>query len=210
MRSARFPADAKGWPSASGKVLNFFAARLPELVGGSADLTPSNKTWIEGSPAFQADTPEGRNFHFGVREHGMGASVNGMALHGGVIPYGGSFLIFSDYMRPAIRLSALAEYPSIWIFTHDSIGLGEDGPASPSSTWLRCGRSNLIVLRPADASEVVEAWRIAIARRNGPTLLALTRQDVPTLDRSVYNPASDLRRGAYVLADLGGDKPEPS
>jgi transketolase len=207
-----FPADAKGMATriSSGKALNFFAARLPELVGGSADLTPSNKTWIDGSSAFQAETPEGRNFHFGVREHGMGAAVNGMALHGGVIPYGGTFLIFSDYMRPAIRLSALAEYPSIWIFTHDSIGLGEDGPTHQPIEHLAALRAipNLIVLRPAEANEVVEAWRYAIARRDGPTVLALTRQDVPTLDRSVYNPASGLHRGAYVLADLGGEKPE--
>ena len=113
---------------ASGKVLNTFASRVPEIMGGSADLAPSNKTWIDGSVSFQASTPAGRNFHFGVREHAMGAIVNGMAVHGGVIPYGGTFLVFSDYMRPAIRLSALSHYPSIWVFTHDSIGVGEDGP----------------------------------------------------------------------------------
>jgi transketolase len=207
-----FPADPKGMATriASGKALNFFAARLPELMGGSADLAPSNKTWIDGSPSFQAATPEGRNLHFGVREHAMGAVVNGMALHGGLIPYGGTFLVFSDYMRPALRISALAEYPSIWIFTHDSIGLGEDGPTHQPIEHLAALRAipNLVVLRPADANEVVEAWRLAIARRDGPTVLALTRQNVPTLDRAKYNPANGLSRGAYILADLGSTTPD--
>ena len=207
-----FTADAKGAATraTSGKVLNALAARLPELIGGSADLAPSNKTWIDGSPSFQAATPEGRNLHFGVREHAMGSVVNGMALHGGVIPYGGTFLVFSDYMRPAIRLSALSEYPSIWIFTHDSIGLGEDGPTHQPIEQLASLRAipNLVVLRPADANEVSEAWKVAIARRNGPTLLALTRQNVPILDRQIYAPASSLTYGAYVLADLGDGSPE--
>lgn len=207
-----FPADAKGMATrvSSGKVLNALAARIPELIGGSADLTPSNKTWIEGSPSFQAHSPQGRNFHFGVREHAMGAIVNGMALHGGVIPYGGTFLVFSDYMRPAIRLSALSKYPSIWVFTHDSIGVGEDGPTHQPVEHLAALRSipNLVVIRPADANEVREAWVVAIERRGGPTALILTRQDVPTLDRQVYAPASGLRRGAYVLADLGDGQPQ--
>jgi transketolase len=207
-----FSADPKGIATrvTSGKVLNFFAARLPELMGGSADLAPSNKTWIDGSPSFQPETPEGRNLHFGVREHAMGAAVNGMGLHGGVIPYGGTFLIFSDYMRPAVRLSALSEYPSIWVYTHDSIGLGEDGPTHQPIEHLATLRAipNMVVIRPADANEVVEAWRTAIARRDGPTALVLTRQNVPTLDRSVYTPARGLERGAYVLADLGGSQPE--
>jgi transketolase len=207
-----YPADPKGTATrvSSGKVLNFFASRLPELMGGSADLAPSNKTWIDGSPSFQQETPEGRNLHFGVREHAMGAAVNGMGLHGGVIPYGGTFLIFSDYMRPAVRLSALSEYPSIWVYTHDSIGLGEDGPTHQPIEHLAALRAipNLVLIRPADANEVVEAWRTAIARRDGPTALALTRQNVPTLDRSIYAPARGLEKGAYVLADLGDGPPE--
>ena len=207
-----FPMDAKGIATrnSSGKVLNALAGRLPELIGGSADLAPSNKTWIDGSPSFQKKTPDGRNFHFGVREHAMGALVNGMALHGGVIPYGGTFLIFSDYMRPAIRLSALSEYPSIWVFTHDSIGLGEDGPTHQPVEQLAALRAipNLVVIRPADANEVIEAWKIAIQRRNGPTALALTRQNVPTLDRKIFSPSEGLQYGAYVLADLGEENPE--
>ena len=207
-----FPADAKGMATrvSSGKVLNALATRLPELTGGSADLAPSNKTWINDSPSFQMDTPEGRNFHFGVREHAMGALVNGMFLHGGVIPYGGTFLVFSDYMRPAIRLSALSGYASIWVFTHDSIGLGEDGPTHQPVEQLASLRAipNLAVIRPADANETAEAWKAAISRRNAPTLLAFTRQNVPTLDRSIYAPASGLQHGAYVLADLGDGKPE--
>jgi transketolase len=207
-----FPADPKGMATrvASGKVLNALAERFPELIGGSADLSPSTKTIISGSPAFQAGSPEGRNFHFGVREHGMGAAVNGMAMHGGVIPYGATFLIFSDYMRPAVRLSALSEYPSIWIFTHDSIGLGEDGPTHQPVEHLASLRAmpNLVVIRPADANETTEAWKVAVERRDGPTALVLTRQNVPTLDRSMFSPASELRRGAYVLADFGEDEPE--
>lgn len=207
-----FPADAKGVATrnASGKILNALAAKLPELMGGSADLEPSNKTWIEGSLSFQPDSPEGRNMHFGVREHGMGSIVNGMGLHGGLIPYGATFLIFSDYMRPPIRLSALSEYPSIWIFTHDSIGLGEDGPTHQPIEQLASLRAipKMVVLRPADANETTEAWKVAIQRRKGPTALALTRQNVPTLDRTIYAPADGLQRGAYVLADLGDSEPE--
>jgi len=191
-------------------VLNVLAERIPELMGGSADLAPSTKTIILGSLAFQAGSPEGRNFHFGVREHGMGATVNGMALHGGVIPYGATFLIFSDYMRPSVRLSALSHYPCIWIFTHDSIGLGEDGPTHQPVEHLASLRAmpNMVVIRPADANEVTEAWNVAVERREGPTLLALTRQNVPTLDRNLFTPASELRRGAYVLADFGDGNPE--
>ncbi len=194
--------------AASGKVLNALAARLPELIGGSADLAPSNLTWINGSPAFQKDSPQGRNFHFGVREHAMGGIVNGMAVNGGVIPYGGTFLVFSDYMRPAIRLSALSHYPSIWIYTHDSIGLGEDGPTHQPVEHLAALRAipNLVTIRPADANEVREAWKVAIARRDGPTALIFSRQAMPTLDRKVYGPAEGLQRGAYVLADLGKGK----
>ncbi|OGO14376.1 MAG: transketolase [Chloroflexi bacterium RBG_16_47_49] len=207
-----FPADTKGMATraASGKVINILAGRLPELMGGSADLTPSNNTWIKDIPDFQKHTPEGRNFHFGVREHGMGSIINGMAVHGGVIPYGGTFLIFSDYMRPAVRLSALSHYPSIWIYTHDSIGLGEDGPTHQPVEHLAALRAipNLVVIRPADANEVTEAWKIAISRRDGPTALILTRQTIPVLDRSIYAPADGLGRGAYVLADIGDSEPE--
>lgn len=207
-----FDADPKGMATraASGKVLNALAARMPELIGGSADLAPSNVTWINGSPAFEKESPQGRNFHFGVREHGMGAVVNGMAVYGGVIPYGGTFLIFSDYMRPAIRLSALSHYPSIWVYTHDSIGLGEDGPTHQPVEHLAALRAipDLVIIRPADANEVREAWKVAIARRDGPTALVFSRQAIPTLDRKVYSPAEGLQRGAYVLADLGKGKPE--
>jgi transketolase len=207
-----FPSDSKGMATrvASGKVLNALAERIPELMGGSADLAPSTKTIISGSPAFQAGSPEGRNFHFGVREHAMGAVVNGMVLHGGVIPYGATFLVFSDYMRPSVRLSALSHYPSIWIFTHDSIGLGEDGPTHQPVEHLASLRAmpDMVVIRPADANEVAEAWKVAIERREGPTLLVLTRQNVPTLDRGMFGPASGLRQGAYVLADFGDGDPE--
>jgi transketolase len=207
-----FPADAKGIAtrSASGKMLNALAPKLPELLGGSADLAPSNNTWLEGFPEFQKDSPAGRNFHFGVREHGMGAVVNGMALHGGLIPYGATFLVFSDYMRGALRISALSHYPSIWVFTHDSIGVGEDGPTHQPVEHLAALRAipHMLVLRPCDANETVEAWKVAIARRDGPTVLALTRQPLPTLDRTIYAPASDLKRGAYVLANIGDKEPE--
>jgi len=207
-----FPADAKGLATrvSSGKVINALAAKLPELLGGSADLAPSTKTWIDGVPAFQPETPGGRNFHFGVREHAMGSVVNGMAVHGGLIPYGATFLAFADYMRPPIRLSALSHYPSIWVFTHDSIGVGEDGPTHQPVEHLASLRAipNLVVLRPADANETAAAWKVAVQRRNGPTLLALTRQNLPTLDRSKYAPADGLERGAYVLADLGSGAPE--
>jgi len=207
-----FPADAKGIATrvSSGKVLNSLAGRMPELFGGSADLAPSNKTWIDGSPAFQAGTPHGRNFHFGVREHCMGSVVNGIALHGGFVPYGGTFLVFSDYMRPAIRLSALAKYPSIWVYTHDSIGVGEDGPTHQPVEHLAALRAipGLVVIRPCDANEVREAWIEAITRRHGPTALILTRQNVPTLDRQIYDDASGLHKGAYILADIGDNEPE--
>jgi transketolase len=206
-----FPADAKGMATrvASGKTINALAKKLPELIGGSADLTPSNKTWIDESTSFQPDTRSGRNLHFGVREHAMGAIINGMVAHGGIIPFSGSFLMFSDYMRPAIRLSALSRHGSIWIFSHDSIGVGEDGPTHQPIEHLASLRAipNLIVIRPGDANEVVEAWKIAVSNREGPTVIALTRQNVPVLDRNKYASASSVKRGAYVLADLGG-KPE--
>ncbi len=207
-----FEPDPKGIATraASGKVINALAERLPELVGGSADLTPSNNTWINSSTAFQADNRLGRYLHFGVREHGMGAVINGMTLHGGVIPYCGTFLVFSDYMRPAVRISALSHIPSIWVYTHDSIGLGEDGPTHQPVEHLAALRAipNLVVIRPADANEVREAWIAALRNRHQPTAFALTRQAVPVLDRTTFAPASGLHRGAYVLADLGGAKPQ--
>ncbi len=207
-----FPADEKGMATriASGKVLNALASKVPELLGGSADLAPSTKTWLDGFAPFEPETPGGRNFHFGVREHGMGAIVNGMAVHGGLIPYGATFLTFADYMREPIRLSALSHYPSIWVFTHDSIGVGEDGPTHQPVEQLASLRAmpNLTVIRPADANETAYAWKLAIENRHGPTLLALTRQNVATLDRTIYAPASGLEKGAYVLADLGGGSPD--
>lgn len=207
-----FSPDPKGIATrvSSGKVLNALAKKIPELFGGSADLAPSNKTWIDDAPSFQAESPQGRNFHFGVREHAMGAIVNGIAVHGGLIPYGGTFLVFSDYMRPAIRLSALSHYPSIWVFTHDSIGVGEDGPTHQPVEHLAALRAipNLVVLRPGDANEVREAWKIAIERRDAPTALILTRQNVPTIDRNIYASADGVRFGAYVLADIGDGSPE--
>jgi transketolase len=207
-----FPADEKGMATriASGKVLNALAAKVPELLGGSADLAPSTKTWMDGLPAFEPETPGGRNFHFGVREHAIGAIVNGMAVHGGLIPFGATFLAFADYMREPIRLSALSHYPSIWVFTHDSIGVGEDGPTHQPVEQLASLRAipNLTVIRPADANETAAAWMLAIERRHGPTLLALTRQNVPTLDRKTFAPADGLDKGAYVLADLGEGDPD--
>ncbi len=207
-----FPADAKGMATraASGKTLNALAARIPELIGGSADLAPSNNTWLEGYPDFQSTTPQGRNFHFGVREHGMGAIVNGMALHGGVIPYGATFLVFSDYMRGAIRLSALSHNPSIWVFTHDSIGVGEDGPTHQPVEHLAALRAipNLVVIRPCDANETVAAWRFAIAHRAGPTALILTRQNLPTFEPANFSTITGVERGAYILADIGDEEPE--
>jgi transketolase len=207
-----FPADVKGLATraASGKALNAFAKVVPELMGGSADLAPSNKTWLEGEVAFQSDSPAGRNFHFGVREHAMGSAVNGMALHGGVIPYGATFLVFSDYMRPAIRLSAISHLGSIWVFTHDSIGVGEDGPTHQPVEHVSALRliPNLVTLRPGDANETAYAWKVAIERRDGPTALALSRQGVPTLDRSKFASAAGVEKGAYVLADLGDKTPE--
>jgi transketolase len=208
-----FPADAKGLATraSSGKVLNAIAERLPELVGGSADLAPSTVTWMNNSPAFGPDSHEGRNIHFGVREHGMGAVVNGMAYHGGVIPFGATFMVFSDYMRPPLRVAALSHLGAISVFTHDSIGVGEDGPTHQPVEQMAALRAipNLIVLRPADANEVREAWQVAIENRHRPTALVLTRQNLPTLDRAVYAPAGGLHKGAYVLADLGASQGKP-
>ncbi len=194
---------------ASGKVINAIAPRLPLLIGGSADLAPSTDTLMKGFADFGTQ-PGGRNMHFGVREHGMGAALNGMALHGGVIPYGATFLIFSDYMRPSIRLAALMEQRVIYVFTHDSIGLGEDGPTHQPVEQLSALRAipNLTVIRPCDGNETAEAWRAALLRKDGPTALALTRQNLPHLDRTVYASASGLHRGAYILADAPNGQPD--
>ncbi len=208
-----YPANPKGIATrnSSGQVLNAFAKNIPWLIGGAADLAPSTKTRLtfEGAGDFEADNYGGRNFHFGVREHAMGAILNGMATVK-VRPYGSGFLIFSDYGRPAIRLAALMELPVIYVFTHDSIGVGEDGPTHQPVEQLPSLRAipGLIVLRPADANEVIEAWKVILQLHHQPAVLVLTRQDLPTLDRTKYAPASGLARGAYVLADAPGGKPE--
>jgi len=208
-----FPPDDKGMAtrSASGKVMNAIAPRLPQLTGGSADLDPSTKTYLDDLGDFQPDTPAGRNIHFGVREHAMGAIANGMAAHGGCLPYTATFLIFSDYMRPPMRLAALSALHVVHVFTHDSIALGEDGPTHQPVEQLANLRAvpNLTVLRPCDANETAEAWRVAVETRAAPVTLVLTRQEVPTLDRSRYAAADGLRRGAYVL-DAGGGAGDPS
>jgi transketolase len=207
-----FSSDAKGVAArvASGKVIAALSRSVPELVGGSADLTDSNKTRIPDTGALAAGRYDGRYLHFGVREHGMGAVLNGMALHGGLRPFGGTFLVFSDYMRPAIRLAAMTGLPVIYVFSHDSIGLGEDGPTHQPVEHLAALRAipNLWIIRPADANETVEAWKAAMARQDGPTALVLSRQSLPTLDRDRLAPAAGLARGAYVLREASGERPE--
>ena len=202
-----FPADPKGEATrvVSGELLNLFAPRLPELVGGSADLAPSNNTLLRGEADSLPATPGGRNLRFGVREHAMGAILNGLALTGGLRPYGGTFLVFSDYLRPAVRLAALMRLPVVYVFTHDSILLGEDGPTHQPVEQLAALRAipGLVVLRPADANETVAAWRVALARRDGPTALALTRQQVPVLPGSAERAPEGVARGGYVLAETG-------
>lgn len=195
--------DAMATREASGKVLNAIAPHLPTLIGGSADLTPSNNTAIKGATDMQPATPEGRYIRFGVREHAMGSIMNGLALTEGLIPYGGTFLIFSEYMRPPIRLAALMGVRPIYVFTHDSIGVGEDGPTHQPVEQLASLRAipNLIVLRPADANETAEAWKIAVEHRSGPVALILTRQKLPTMDRTKFAAASNTAKGAYVLAE---------
>jgi transketolase len=221
-----FPPDAKGLAtrSAGGQVINAIASHLPCLTGGSADLNPSTNTALKGKGNFQCpglddetiqgsvSGPwgyEGANMAFGVREHAMGSILNGMALHGGLLPYGSTFLIFSDYMRPAIRLAALMKLHIIYIFTHDSIGIGEDGPTHQPVEQLSNLRAipGLTVMRPADGNETVEAWRMAIEYKDGPVAIILTRQNVPMIDRTKFNPAKGLRRGAYILIDSPLGKP---
>jgi transketolase len=207
-----FSPDSKGMATraASGKVLNAIAPNLPNLLGGSADLAPSNKTLINGEEHFRVGHYGSRNFHFGVREHGMGSILNGMALHRGLIPYGGTFLIFSDYMRPPIRLAAMMGLKVIYVFTHDSIGLGEDGPTHQPIEQLAGLRAvpDLTVIRPCDANETAEAWRFALKQKKGPVALALSRQGVPILDRQICASSAGLRHGAYILRDAEGGKPE--
>jgi transketolase len=208
-----FPADAKGLATrdSSGKVLNVLARNIPWLLSGSADLAPSTKTRITSESAgdLEADNPGGRNMHFGIREHAMGAILNGLSL-AKVRPSGSTFLIFSDYARPAIRLSAIMELPVIWVFTHDSIGVGEDGPTHQPVEQLASLRAvpGLIVLRPADANEVVQAWRVIMQLHHEPAAIVLTRQALPTLDRTKYAPATGVAKGAYVLADATDGKPD--
>ncbi len=188
---------------ASGKVLNAIAPHLSTLIGGSADLAPSNNTFLKGMPEYQAGVYTGRNFHFGVREHAMGSILNGLALTDGIIPYGGTFLVFSDYMRPPIRMAALMGIRPIYVFTHDSIGLGEDGPTHQPVEQFAALRAipNVTFIRPADATETSVAWKIAIEHKSGPVALALSRQKMPIIDRSRYTSAENLAKGAYVLAE---------
>jgi transketolase len=208
-----FPADPNGVASrdSSARVLNAIAPRLPWLLGGAADLAPSTKTRLtfEGAGDFEADDYGGRNFHFGIREHAMGSICNGLSLSK-LRPYGSGFLIFSDYMKPPIRLGAIMELPVVYAFTHDSIGVGEDGPTHQPVEQLAALRSipGLIVLRPADANEVAEAWRVVLGLKHEPACLILSRQNLPTFDRGRYAPASGVRRGAYVLADAANGKPD--
>ncbi|RKX94917.1 MAG: transketolase [Spirochaetes bacterium] len=194
---------------ASGAVINGVAPVITNLIGGSADLAPSTNTYMKGIEEQQANTPQGRNIRFGVREHAMGAIVNGMAYHGGLIPFGSTFLVFSDYMRGAVRVSALSKLHTIWVYTHDSVWLGEDGPTHQSVEHLAALRAipGLTVIRPADANETSEAWKIAL-KCKGPVALALSRQGLPILDRSKYPGAENLKKGAYILKDAEGSKPD--
>ncbi len=222
-----FPADSKGMKTrvAAGKVMAAIAPNLPSLMGGSADLDPSTHTQLKGAGDFESSDRAsgdrqgssgggwnyaGRNLHFGIREHGMGAILNGMAVHGGIIPYGATFLIFSDYMRPPMRLAAMMKQHVIYVFTHDSIALGEDGATHQPVEQIANLRAvpGLVVVRPCDANEAAEAWRVAIESRDRPVALILTRQDVPTLDRSRYAPAAGLKQGAYILAEAANGRPQ--
>lgn len=207
----QFAPDEKGLATraASGKVLNAIAAHLPNLIGGSADLAPSTKTVIREAADFNPDSPSGRNLRFGVREHAMGSILNGMALTGGLIPYGATFLVFSDYMRPPMRMAAMMGLRAIYVLTHDSIGVGEDGPTHQPVEHLTALRSipGLTVIRPADANETAMAWRCAVEQVTGPTALILTRQNLPTLDRQKLAPAAGLARGAYILSEPKDEEP---
>jgi transketolase len=222
-----FPSDPKGMATraAGGRIMNALASRIPSLIGGSADLNPSTNTALKGRGNFQCPREDekavqgaesgswsysGANIFFGVREHAMGGILNGMALHGGLLPYGSTFLIFSDYMRPAIRLAAMMKLHLIYIFTHDSIALGEDGPTHQPIEQLSSLRAmpGLTVIRPADANEVAEAWKVALQHQEGPVALIMSRQAIPVIDRIRFKPAGGLSRGAYILADSEPEKPE--
>jgi transketolase len=211
---AELPVFPPGTPvatrDASGATLAAVSPRLPMLIGGDADLAPSTKTLVKTAGSFQKGTYAGRHIHFGVREHAMGAIANGITYHGGLLVFCGTFFNFADYMRGAVRLAALSELPVVYVWTHDSIALGEDGPTHQPVEHLAALRAmpNLTVIRPADANEAVVAWRVALERRHGPTALVLTRQKVPVLDRTSYAPADGLTHGAYVLADAPGGRPE--
>ena len=196
--------------AASGVVINAIAKKIPELIGGSADLASSTDTIVKGAPSFAAESYGGRNFHFGIREHAMGAIMNGMSLTGGIVPYGATFLIFSDYMRPPIRLACIMKLHVIYVYTHDSIGLGEDGPTHQPVEQLSALRAipDMTLIRPADASETMEAWRAALKHKGGPVALVLSRQKLPFIDRTRYASASGVSRGAYVLADSPGGAPD--
>ena len=203
-------AEAKATRAYSGEVINAIADKIPSLIGGSADLAPSNNTDIKSSVGLQAGEYEGRILHWGIREHAMGSTMNGIALHGGLIPFGGTFMTFSDYMRPAIRLAALSNAQVIYVFTHDSIGLGEDGPTHQSVEHLAALRAipNLAVIRPCDAHETREAWRIAINRRHAPTAFALSRQKIALIDRTKFASAENTAKGAYILAEASNNEPK--
>jgi transketolase len=207
-----FESSEKGMASrkASGKVLNRIADHIPNLIGGSADLTGSNNTNLDGKGIYSAENRSGRNLHYGVREHAMAAAMNGMALHGGVIPFGGTFLVFSDYNKPAIRIAALSKIPTIFVFTHDSIGLGEDGPTHQPVEHLAALRAipNVHVLRPADANEVSHCWKAALTRSDGPSVMVLTRQSLPTIDRNEFSSASGCAKGAYIIKKESSGSPD--
>ncbi len=198
-------AGAVATRSASGKVINAFAPKVKNFLGGAADLAPSTDTLMKGTNSFSAGDRLGRNFHFGIREHGMGAIMNGMAVHGGLIPFGATFLVFSDYMRPPIRLAALSHFRTVYVFTHDSVGLGEDGPTHQPIEHFMALRAipNMVFVRPADANETAEAWKFVLGYNKGPVALALTRQKLPVIDRKKYAGADGLKRGAYVMAESG-------
>jgi transketolase len=208
-----FPADAKGnaTRNSGGKALNAFAKNIPWLVGGSADLAPSTKTLLEfdGTGSFSAEDFAGRNFHFGIREHAMAAAVNGMVLSG-LRAYGATFFVFSDYCRPSLRLAAIMNLPSVFVFTHDSIGVGEDGPTHQPVEQLAALRAipNLLLIRPGDANESVYAWKAALANNHRPSAIILTRQNMPTLDREKYAAADGVMKGGYILSDAPGGKPD--
>jgi transketolase len=188
--------------SASGEVLNAVASKIPNLLGGAADLSPSTDTYMKGLGDFLQDNHKGRNFHFGVREHAMGAILNGLTLHGGLITFGATFFIFSDYMRPPIRLAALMNIPTIFVFTHDSIAVGEDGPTHEPIEQLISLRAipNITLIRPADANETREAWKYILNNRRGPVILVLTRQKLPILDQKKFESAKNLIKGAYIVS----------